>query len=130
MWWPHQMLGEALEQRGRCTDAVSEYRTAMAARPQEPQPYFRAGVCLTQLGYLADAASTFEQVRRFTPFSSRALLGLGTVAILDGRVADAQQYFQQAIEADPDNHELRASIARLAQTRTDTLRTLDPTFQH
>jgi Flp pilus assembly protein TadD len=130
MWWPHQMLGEALEHRGRCADAVSEYRTAIAARPQEPQPYFRAGVCLTQLGYLADAASTFEQVRRFTPFSSRALLGLGTVAILDGRVADAQQYFQQAIEADPDNHELRASIARLAQTRTDTLRTLDPTFQH
>ena len=113
--WPHQMLGEALERGGRCDAAVAAYRAAIAAQPAEPQPYLRAGMCLTTLGRLADAAATFEQARQVAPRSSRPLLGLGTVALLEGRTADAQQFFERAIALEPQNMELRASIAQAAR---------------
>jgi hypothetical protein len=121
MWWPQQMLGEALQQRGRCDEAVEAFRTATFARPEEPQPYLRAGVCLTELRRLSDAAAAFEGARRVMPSSSRPLLGLGTVALLAGRSADAQRYFDLAIARDPANPELRASIAQVTQGRIDSL---------
>jgi protein O-mannosyl-transferase len=121
MWWPQQMLGEALQQRGRCDEAVEAFRTAAFARPEEPQPYLRAGMCLTALKRLSDAAAAFEAARHLMPSSSRPLLGLGTVALLAGRSADAQHYFDQAIACDPGNHELRASIAQLTQGRFESL---------
>jgi tetratricopeptide (TPR) repeat protein len=121
MWWPQQMLGEALQQRGRCDEAVEAFRTAAFARPEEPQPYLRAGMCLTALKRLSDAAAAFEAARHLMPSSSRPLLGLGTVALLAGRSADAQHYFDQAIACDPGNPELRASIAQLTQGRFESL---------
>ena len=121
MWWPQHMLGEALQQRGRCEEAVEAFRTATFARPDEPQPYLRAGVCLTELGRLSEAAAAFAGARSLMPSSSRPLLGLGTVALLAGRSADAQRYFDQAIACDPGNPELRASIAQLTQRRIDAL---------
>jgi len=116
MWWPHQMLGEELQRRGRCAEAVEAFRTAIAAGPDEPQPYLRAGMCLTTLGRLTEAEAAFEQGRRVAPGSSRPLLGLGTVALLQGRAADAQRYFDEAVAADPDDAELRASIVRLTRS--------------
>jgi protein O-mannosyl-transferase len=116
MWWPHQMLGEELQRRGRCAEAVEAFRNASAAASEEPQPYLRAGMCLTILGRLTEAETAFEQGRRVAPASSRPLLGLGTVALLQGRAADAQRYFDEAVAADPDNVELRASIVRLSRS--------------
>jgi protein O-GlcNAc transferase len=121
MWWPQQMLGEALQQRGRCDEAVEAFRSAALARPEEPQPYLRAGICLTALERLTDAAAAFDAARHLMPSSSRPLLGLGTVALLAGRSADAQRYFDQAIACDPGNSELRASIAHVTQGRIDSL---------
>ena len=74
-----------------------------------------SGMCLTTLGRLADAAATFEQARQVAPRSSRPLLGLGTVALIEGRTADAQQLFEKAIALEPQNAELRASIAQAAR---------------
>jgi len=73
-------------------------------------------MCLTTLGRLTEAEAAFEQGRRVAPASSRPLLGLGTVALLQGRAADAQRYFDEAVAADPDDAELRASIVRLSRS--------------
>src|SRR5207248_47447 len=51
-WRARLMLGEALQDEGRCREAIVQYRFAIAMRPREQFGYMKLGLCLAEIGRL------------------------------------------------------------------------------
>jgi len=115
-WLPRLLLGEALQDEGRCDSAVMQYRIGLSLEPDEPDTrlaYAKLGSCLAKLGRLDEAAAAFETLRKREPDSVYALAALGGVSVLADKPEEAKAYFQQAIGLDPQNIDVRQSLARL-----------------
>jgi len=52
---PRLLLGEALQDSGRRTEAIEQYQTAIQLRPAEPMGYVKMGQCLAEIGQWAGA---------------------------------------------------------------------------
>ena len=115
-WRARLMLGEALQDEGRCMEAIGQYRYAIALRPQEQFGYMKMALCLAQIGRLDEAAAAFETLQRLDPQSAVASVGLGAVAMLAGRPERARRYFNETIQHDPRNVAARQSLALLEET--------------
>jgi Flp pilus assembly protein TadD len=115
-WRARLMLGEALQNDGRCADAVVQYRTAIALRPREQFGYMKMGLCLAEMGRLEEASAAFRQLQRLDPASTVASIGLGDVALLAGNSDRARQYFLECLEREPRNVAARQSLAMLEET--------------
>jgi Flp pilus assembly protein TadD len=115
-WRARLMLGEALQDEGRCTEAVGQYRLAIAMRPQEKFGYMKLGLCLAEMGRLGEASAAFETLRRLDPQSAVASVGLGALAMLAGDPDRARHYFLETIQRDPRNVPARQSLAVLEET--------------
>jgi tetratricopeptide (TPR) repeat protein len=115
-WRARLMLGEALQDEGRCREAITQYRLAISMRPQEQFGYMKLGLCLAEIGRLDEAASAFERLRQLDPGSAVASVGLGAIAMLRGQPDRARQYFIDTIHRDPGNVPARQSLAVLEET--------------
>ena len=115
-WRARLMLGEALQNEGRCSEAVAQYRTAIALRPREQFGYMKIGVCLAEMGRLDEASAAFRDLQRLDPGSAVASIGLGDVALLAGRSDRARQYFLETLDREPRNVAARQSLALLEET--------------
>ena len=115
-WRARLMLGEALQNEGRCNEAVAQYRTAIALRPREQFGYMKMGLCLAEMGRLDDASAVFRELQRLDPASAVASIGLGDVALLAGQSDRARQYFLDTLGREPRNVAARQSLALLEET--------------
>jgi hypothetical protein len=52
---PRLLLGEALQDAGRKTEALDQFRTAVRLRPSVPDGYVKIGVCLITMGRPSEA---------------------------------------------------------------------------
>ena len=100
-WMPRVMVGEAFRQSGQCPDAATEYRAAIALRPQEEFPYTRLAGCLIAMRDLDEAEDALQQLRAVNPQSQDASMGLGVFALMRGRLPEARAYLSEAIARDP-----------------------------
>ena len=62
-WVPQLLLGEELQRRGRCEDAVTHFKRSVKARPEERTPHRKLGACLIELGRLGEARDAFEELQ-------------------------------------------------------------------
>jgi protein O-mannosyl-transferase len=115
-WRARLMLGEALQDEGRCADAIVQYKIAIKLRPREPFGYMKEGICLAQVGRLDEATAAFHELQKIDPRSAVASVGLGAVAMLAGRPDRARQLFLDTIHDDPRNVAARQSLAVLEET--------------
>jgi Flp pilus assembly protein TadD len=115
-WRARLMLGEALQDEGRCGEAIVQYRLGIALRPQEKFGYMKLGLCLAEMGRLDEASAAFERLRQLDPQSTVASTGLGAVAMLAGDPDRARRYFLETIQHDPRNVPARQSLATLEET--------------
>jgi protein O-mannosyl-transferase len=113
IWVTHLMLGQELQLQGRCDEAVTSYKRAIALRPQEPFPYLKAGVCLASLGRLQEGTQMFARARALQPQSTRPLIGLGMMSTLAGRPDEARRYFRDAVDMDPDDANAKNALSSL-----------------
>ena len=100
-WMPRVMVGEAFRQSGQCPDAATEYRAAIALRPQEEFPYTRLAGCLIAMRDLDEAEDALQQLRAVNPQSQDASMGLGVFALMRGRLPEARAYLREATGRDP-----------------------------
>ncbi len=112
-WLPNLALGEALQQAGRCGEAVPRFALSIAARPEEPAGYGKLGVCFLELGSYEEARGTFEELRRRDPAANEASNGLGAVALLTGKPGEARAYYQETLGRDPWNVAAHRALAAL-----------------
>ena len=100
-WMPRVMVGEAFRQSGQCPDAATEYRAAIALRPQEEFPYTRLAGCLIAMRDLDGAEGALQELRAVNPQSQDASMGLGVFALIRGQLPEARAYLREAIDREP-----------------------------
>jgi Flp pilus assembly protein TadD len=112
-WMPRLLLAEALRTTGRCAEAIPEYRTAIALRPQEAFGYTKLAACLISAGQLDEAANVFAQLDGVDARSTQASTGLGLIELLRNRPAEARSQFLRTLDrnaADPVASQLVAFV--------------------
>ncbi|MGH9257119.1 MAG: tetratricopeptide repeat protein [Vicinamibacterales bacterium] len=115
-WMPRILLAESLRQNGRCTDAVSEYRAAIAIRPRDEFPYTRLARCLIEGQRLAEAEEALRQLHSVNSTSTDASLGLGVFALLGGRLDESREHFQEVLTQEPGRARAKLMLAFIEGT--------------
>jgi len=85
---PRLLLGEALQDAGRNTDALEEYKTAVRLRPTEAATYVMLGRCLAELGRFDEARRELVRATEIDPSSETARRSL---AVLDSLRVQVRQ---------------------------------------
>lgn len=83
--------------------AITLYRSAHAAAPEDPAALIRLGHALNAAGAPGDGAETFRQALRLAPGDADAQRGLGNAFTALGQPRLALPYYRAALETRPDD---------------------------
>jgi hypothetical protein len=114
-WFPALMLGEELHRRGQHDQAIGAFRRAIQARPSEPSPHGKLGLCLAELGDLNGAAAEFARQHELDPSAADATNGLATVALLGGDLKTARLRYLDTLAIDEINIAARRGLAAIEE---------------
>jgi arylsulfatase A-like enzyme/tetratricopeptide (TPR) repeat protein len=100
------VLGLALQQAGRCEQALAEYRRADEARRRQrglvvPGLHARTGDCLARLGREAEAEAEFRREIEDVPYSADGRVGLAILYRSQGRDEAARDAVAGVVTANP-----------------------------
>jgi tetratricopeptide (TPR) repeat protein len=114
-WFPALLLGEELHRAGDHEQAIGAYRRAIQARPQEPGPHAKLGLCQAELRDLDDAESEFGRARALDPSLAEATNGLATVSLLRGDLKTARLRYLDTLAIDQVNIAARRGLAAIEE---------------
>jgi tetratricopeptide (TPR) repeat protein len=97
----HLNLGVALEQQGKLTQALAEYREAARLMPGHYQVHNNLGNLLDNLGRPGEALAEYREAVRLNPKPPALHDGLGIVLVEFGRFDEAMNEFTNAARLDP-----------------------------
>jgi tetratricopeptide (TPR) repeat protein len=101
---------------GRHSEAVAEYRLALASDPRNATARYDLGMLLAAGGDLAGAKSELEEARRLQPDNPSVVAALARVLAASGAEQEALPLFRRSVELDPDwavgHLQLAAALAR------------------
>jgi tetratricopeptide (TPR) repeat protein len=98
-------LGTAMREEGRVTEAVSDFRTAAAIRPQAPDIQENLGEALIAAGRAEEAEPRLLEALRLRPDFAKAHVDLASALIRRGRFDDAGSHYRMALQLQPDSAE-------------------------
>lgn len=84
-------MGDFAREQGETDSAISLYRQAHVAAPEEPEPLLKLGQALAETGQFQEAAGAFQTALTLQPTNGEALRGLGNAQIGLGRPDAALQ---------------------------------------
>lgn len=113
----HLRLGFALQETGRCTEALSHFSAAIAAGVPGADPYLGLAGCQTAAGDFAGAEKALRTATQLEPGNPVVAANLGIVLSDSGRPADGVAPLERALAMDPDFHQARFNLA-IALART------------
>ncbi|MGE0451504.1 MAG: tetratricopeptide repeat protein [Vicinamibacterales bacterium] len=99
----HFNLGTALTVAGDLDAAMTEYRAALALRPDYAQAHNNLGSLLVGRGLSTDAATHFQRALQIDPSNADAHYNLGLVLLEQGKVADGITHLKRTTEISPDS---------------------------
>jgi Flp pilus assembly protein TadD len=100
----HSNLGAYLQERGRLTEAIGEYNTAIrltSDRGLLAANYANLGLAYREIGEEAKARENFDQALRLNPNQFNAYLGLGRLLERQGKLDDAIFNYSRLVELRP-----------------------------
>ena len=107
----HVRLGYVLVTAGRCGEAVTQFRAAIAEHLPSVDAHLGLAGCAMAAGQRDLAERTLRAAERVEPDNPVVLANLG-IAISDGgRPAEGLPFMQRAVAIDPDLHQARFSLA-------------------
>ena len=105
----HGLLAHILLEQNDPSNAASEFRRAIAARPTADL-HFELGLAEGQLGNLAEAAAEFRRAVRLNPKFAHAYDRLGVALRRSDDRTGAMAAFRQAVQADPQDPDARYDL--------------------
>jgi protein O-GlcNAc transferase len=110
--WPFgwKILGPALMQLRRTTEALGPMQTAAELSPNDAQTHHNLSTTLKKLGRLADAEGSCRRALAIKPEFFEAHLNLGSVMYLSGHYDDAIACCRRALELVPDAAEAHFNL--------------------
>jgi tetratricopeptide (TPR) repeat protein len=100
-WLAHDNLGQALESKGRRSEAIAEYEQAIALHPGDARTQFNLGAALDALDRTAEALPHLEAAVRLQPEDRVSRENLGIALLRLERPAEAEPHLRKAIELEP-----------------------------
>lgn len=101
----HELSAEIFEIENRYSDAVAEYRKAIALNPNASDLHFRLGRAILLQSHtpeaLQQASAEFKLELKLSPEDSASEFQLGQIAQAQGKTADAKLYFERAVSLSP-----------------------------
>lgn len=92
----HALMGEVYADNERYADAVHEYQTALAKRPDAPGIHQPLGVAYWAEKHLTEAQNEFLMALKEDSGNAMTNLYLGDIAVKQGRFNEALDYLQKA----------------------------------
>jgi tetratricopeptide (TPR) repeat protein len=99
----HLNLGVALEQDGRPSDALAEYREAVKIDANRVQAHNNLANLLAATGSREEALKEYQEALRLNPKAALAHLNFGTLLVDMGRVDDALREYSEAARLAPED---------------------------
>ncbi|MGI8959114.1 MAG: tetratricopeptide repeat protein [Bryobacteraceae bacterium] len=100
-----ELSAEIFEIENRYSDAVTEYRRAIALNPSAPELHFHLGRAILlqshSLEALQQASAEFGAELRVSPEDSASEFQLGQIAQAQGKTADAKLHLERAVSLSP-----------------------------
>lgn len=103
-------LGLALDEAGRPSEAIAEYRRALDRNPNHLESLNNLGAALANQGRMDEAARHFERLIAVDPENADAHANLGFALAAAGARARAAAAFREALRLDPDHAEARGAL--------------------
>jgi hypothetical protein len=111
----HVKLGTKLNEQGRLSEAMAQYRMALVAKPDNAEAHYRYGVALAALGRQGEAADHFRRAIMLKSDHAEAHYHLGLVLAARGQQAEAILEYRQALVLKPDYKEARQRLDKAIQ---------------
>lgn len=108
----HLIRGKLALESKRYQEAVTEFRKAVAARPESLPAHLNLGAALTQTGDLKGAAAEFEASLRLDPTNLIAHYNLAILLANENRHEQAIAHLRQVFEVDPNDVSARFLFAQ------------------
>jgi tetratricopeptide (TPR) repeat protein len=99
----HNNLGQALLQKGRVDEAITQYQQALEINPNSVGAHLNLGNALSQEGKADKAIRQFEQALQTNPDDATAHLNLGNALCQKGKLDEGIRHFEQALQIKPDD---------------------------
>lgn len=103
-------LGNMLFQQDRITQAITEFRRALALEPENPAYWNALGEALQRQERYEEATTAYQRAIALHPRFVDALCNLGSVLSEQGHTARAVEYYCQAIVAAPQRSHSRTLL--------------------
>lgn len=101
----HELSAEIFEIENRYSDAIAEYRKAIALNPSAPDLHFRLGRAILLQSHnpqaLEQASAEFRAELKVSPEDSASEFQMGQIAQAQGKSADARLHFERAVSLSP-----------------------------
>jgi tetratricopeptide (TPR) repeat protein len=120
----HLLRGRVAFRVGRYADAATEFRAAVAARPDSAAARIDLGAALALTGDRRGAVEQLREAVRLAPGNATAHYNLGTLLAEDGAVEEAARELAAAVAADPGDALAHNALAHLLERQGDVERAL------
>ncbi len=101
----HYNQGIDHEDKGRYSEAIAEYRTAIRLDPRQPPFYFKLAHLQVKLGRQLDAVQTVKQLLAIEPATADAYLFLANIYQAQEDFAEAERSARKYLELRPNDFE-------------------------
>lgn len=108
----HLIRGRAALEARRFSEAVDEFRKAVAEQPESVPAHFNLGAALTQSGDLPGAIEQFKETLRLDSKHANAHYNLGLLLAQANQHEQAITHLQQALSVEPNDHNARFLLAQ------------------
>ncbi|HJP92059.1 MAG TPA: tetratricopeptide repeat protein [Pyrinomonadaceae bacterium] len=115
-----RLLGVALDECGKHTEAHSAFERALQNDPFNPQVLYNLAVCLGYLNRVDDSREAFDQAIELSPaedhvFRAQAYNARGGMLLAAGQFEEAENSFLSAIQHDPKHDGAAFNLAHLLE---------------
>jgi|SRR5690606_26075380 len=101
---------------GKYHDALTSFRLALRALPQDPAILQQMAMAYTRIGMTDQAARTYRQVLEQKPRSAGAHYGLAFLLLRDGQSEEAVAHLEHFLAAPPDGPEAQRHVDHARST--------------
>lgn len=112
----HYNLGNAFAEGGRSGEAISEYRSALAIEPNDPEIQNNLCNALSFAQRFDEAIVACNDALRLNPEAYESFTNLGSVLAMNGKTEEAVARFRDAIRIKPDYAVAHLNLARALRT--------------
>ncbi len=115
-----QLRAEMLRQQNLTAAAISEYKKAIAQKPDAAGLHYALGTVYREAGRLDEALAEFNAELKITPNDAMTDYLIGDVYMQQSKLDDAQQYLTQALQLQPGLADAQIDLAKTYHSQSKT----------